>query len=307
MGYDHNMRMWLINAAIVVGLGALTGCSKNNPGWTVGASGGASTEGSTSTGTTGSTATGSTSGTSDTSTGSTTGEPIQCPLDGSYCPFFIDVTQEEDNADALACEGTETYVARRDVTTFFRCDGMGDTCDPNDCSEEVIDMPEDYALIVGQLDECIIVEHEKTWLNGTCRTRSLAAWAADASPAGDAPQIVLAAHAPAPPPSLDDLTIVDTGKRLECECKVAGCVDFIVDQENWCCGGALSLGSVLITNDVGTAYRTNYTKYLGNTPIRYRGCDYDFFITQGHDGSPMCGGAPSFQSGWFMQRRSCSG
>jgi len=303
-----SMRAWLIDTVVVVvvvaGLGTLSGCSKNNPGWTASASGGSEATLSTGMTTVDETSTITTTDTtSDTATGSTTGEPIQCPLDGAYCPFYTDVAEAPDQG---TCDGTETYVAQRNGTSFFRC-GDANACAADDCTELVIQMPDVYGIIVNPLAECIVVEHEQKWINGKCRTRALAAWASDDDADNDAPQIVLASHDPSPPPSLTDLTITDTGERLECECKTVGCVDFIVDKDSWCCGGNLSLGSYAITNDTDMTYRANYTQYLGNTPIEYRGCTYNFFVTQGHDGSPMCAGEPKFQAGWFMQRLGCSG
>lgn len=300
------MRAWLINTVamvMVAGLGALSGCTKDNPGWTAGASGGSSTGLSTGTTTIDETNTGTTADTTtDTTTGSTTGEPIQCPLDGSYCPFFTDVAEAPDQA---TCDGTETYVALRSGTSFFRCAGNVDSCAADACTELVIEMPDVYGIIVNQLAECITVEHEQKWINGNCRTRALAAWADTDDPQSDPPQIMLASHDPAPPPSLTDLTITDAGERLECECTTVGCVDFIVNKDSWCCGGKLSLGSYSITNDADMTYRANYTEYLGYTPIQYRGCNYNFFVTQGHDGSPSCAGESKFQAGWFMQRLGC--
>lgn len=305
LGYHSRMR-WTLSLAIAA-LPAIAGCSKTNPGWLESEGGGGSQgTGSTTTGDPTSTAT--TTGdptTTDASSSTTTGEePVICPTK-DYCPFFIDVASDPDMG---SCNGLDAFVAFKPAasTTFFRCASL-DTCSVDQCTELELDLPPEYAIIVNQIPECSQIEHEKAWIGGTCRTRSLAVWDSDEDPKSAGPRIMLAAHtAEAPPAVASDLTVTATDVRAKCECNTQSCNDFIVPEKDWCCGGQVSLGGYSITNDLGDVFRAVYVSYiLDYVSIPFRGCKYEFRVTQAHDGFPDCSDQLSFQAGWFMQRSSC--
>ena len=248
--------------------------------------------------TTGATSAGSTSGTStDTGTSSTTDststglDPLACPST-AYCPYFVDLDVPQD-----ACDTTETYLARRVGTTFFRCDNDNGSCDMDNCSATAIVLPGNYEPILSPIspDSCITVVHERKTVDSACRTRSLALWQQGDDTATAAPLIALAVHTAEAPPILNDLSVSVEEERGQCDCGDTCLIDFALERDLWCCDDQLSLGTFAIDTGEATV-RATYEQYLGNISIPYRGASFTFVITQGHD---ACNGS-GFQAGWFM-------
>ena len=301
---------------MVIGASALGGCSKGNPSWleTESGSGEATTASTTvdmTTTTTSETTTTTTDATTDATTTTTTGDPLECPPGDIYRPFFIDVARDNlTMADCTAPNNVDSfyayYFSDPNSPTFFRCVDVN-ACDADSCLEVELDLPPEYSAILGNLGDCIFAEHETEWDAevGKCRTRSLAVWDAADDPGTAAPKIVAAAHRPAGPPSLTDLTVKEAAERATCACESQGCPDYALPQSDWCCGGELSFGALAITNDVGENYRAAYYSIIQGLAMKYRGCSFSFHVTQAHDGAKDCAGDLTFKSGWYMQFLSC--
>lgn len=293
---------------VVLALG-LAACTRTNPGWMLGES--ASEASSTGVGeSTTTTSASTTTTTSETTTldasSSTTGVEPVCP--DFYCPFYTDVATEPDEATCLAGGGVEKYFAYLDKQTneFFLC-GDAQACVDGNCSGLKLKLPPEYAIFTNPLSTCNYIEHEKIFA-GKCLTRSLALWNGEEDPNTAAPRMILAAHSPEAPPALTDLTVAATGESL-CGCKIpTGCAaNYVIPPETWCCGGEVAIRGLALTNDVGATFNFEYTGFLGAEPgIPYRGCSYDFLITQSHfDLGAGCGSPRAYQPGWFMLRGNC--
>ncbi|MEZ4452602.1 MAG: hypothetical protein R3B09_24295 [Nannocystaceae bacterium] len=296
---------------LVFGLAA---CPKDNPGWTLGESGseasGDLTEPTSSTTTTTTTSSSTTTSTTDETTeasSSTTGFTPECPTD-KYCPYYTDVAEGTDPAECP--DGTvEKFTAFLDKgnVKFYVCPD-GNTCDVLSCIELKLTLPPEYGLIVGSLTDCSYIEHEKTYADGKCLTRSLSVWSAADDPATAAPRMIIAAHRPSAPPALSDLKVV-AGGEATCACSnPSGCSQpYVLPADTWCCDGEVTVSGFTIHNESGTRFDAEYTvPIVGYTDVTYRGCPYYFFIQQAHtDYGPGCAGEPSFAPGWFMQRHGC--
>ncbi|HFE45324.1 MAG TPA: hypothetical protein ENJ18_07485 [Nannocystis exedens] len=275
----------------VVSASVVGGCAVENPGWLDNPTDSASGT-STSTGT--STAT-STSSTTETTTAEP--EPLACPNpDSEYCPYFVDLADTSDN-----CPATDSYVARREGTTFYRCTNPNGSCDEVNCPMDMValDLPSVYNPVLMTLNTpCISVVHELATIDGICRTRSLVVWPSDADTSVEAPKIILAAHTPDAPKILDDLSISVEAEQRQCDCGPPCKIDFALGEEFWCCENKLSLGTYRISTG-GTVERRTYGKFVTATEIQYRGKSFDFIVTQGHE---ACDGS-GFQAGWYMTKK----
>ncbi len=289
------MRSWsgLVVCVSVVSL--VCACAVDNPGW-LEKPGSSASEGNTSDSTSASST--GTSSTDTTTTTTTTGlEPLACPnADEAYCPYFVDLV---DNPDT--CPASDSYVARRNGTTFYRCQAADGACDDFNCPDDAValDLPEEYSPILTSLGDslCITVEHELTTINDVCRTRSLVVWSSEDDSTA-APRIILASHTPDAPTILqDDLTVSVGGSRAVCDCGSDSCTnEFVLERSSWCCpGNQVSFGAYTITTPEASKQLT-YDGYPTLTTISYRESSYTFFFIQGHD---ACDGS-GFQAGWFM-------
>ena len=254
-----------------------------------------SASGSSSSTSTGTSSTTSTSSTTEATTAEP--EPLACPDSNSeYCPYFVDLAYDPDN-----CPATDSYVARRAGTTFYRCTDPNGSCDAVNCPMDsvALDLPGVYDAILQTLDKtpCISVVHELTSIDDICRTRSLVVWPSGANTQIEAPKIILAAHTPEAPKVLDDLSIsVEAGQR-QCDCGPSCKLDFALKNDVWCCENKLSLGTYRIATGE-TVERRTYETFFTTTEIQYREESFYFKITQGHE---ACDGS-GFQAGWYMTR-----
>ncbi len=288
IGYDLTMRSWFGLVVVVSVISVTCACAVDNPTWLM------QTTGSTSAGSSSSTSSETDTGTSSTTDATSTGlEPLACPGD-AYCPYLLDLADPQG-----VCDFVDTYVAFREGTKFLRCNDDNGSCDIGNCSTLAIDLPEDYGPILSPIKDgsCITVVHETKTFDSTCQTRSLALWKEGEDPATAAPLIALAAHTPEAPPVLSDLSVSVETQRSQCDCGDTCVISFALDRDLWCCDNQLSLGTFAI--DTGeTTVRVIYEEYLGNISITYRGTNFTFVITQGHD---ACNGS-GLQAGWFMTR-----